>query len=400
MTRRLESRFLRNSFFFSLALLVILAALGVARRAWLSSYESRSEARAKQTALAVGTHMATGRPLTEDMYRRLIEEEPRIGYVAVANYRTGYRSGAVNSKGLETGGAKIAAFLAARGDSETLSHLIRKDGGFAGEYLDVYSVALLPPATQSERTPLGAFKIGYLLPGFPYGRGFLHLWVLASAIVGLAAIVLAAAWTAGRRRQTAAMEIVRIPSTDLEDLEIASADDTTSIIDEMGREWRPLFDGNSLDGWVPQGEWYISEREIAGVPWGSSLIYPDLTLGGSYGFQLWAKKVAGPDGFVVLFVCDGKPLVWVLGGWENNRSELVGYEGTRSDLSLERFLWYKLEVRVGTEWVEGAVEDKVVFKLSRSAITHPSPELGFQKGLGIGVWSTLAKFKELRFLSM
>ncbi len=400
MSDRREGRALRNAFLGSLLFLAVLAGLGAVRRAWLLRFESRSEIRAKEAALSIGRDMADGKPLMERAYRRLIDEEPRIGYVVVANFRTGYRSGAVNTKELEAGGQQVTAFLASRGDAETLSQLILKDGGFAGEYLDVYSVALLPPATQTDRTPFGALKIGYLLPGFPYGRVFFHLWALGSGIACLATVLLAGAWTAKRRKQVVETHIIRIPSEDLEDLESIEGDDTTSIIDEMGREWKPLFDGKSLEGWTAKGRWYITEREIAGEPWGGSLVYPDLTLGGSYAFQYRAKKVAGPDGFIVLFICDGKPLVWVAGGWNNSRSEIAGYPETRSDLCVERFLWYKLEVRVGTEWVEGMMEDKVLWKLSRTAVTHPSPELGFQKGLGIGVWSTLAKFKELRFLSM
>jgi hypothetical protein len=397
---RLSSPILRNFLILALVLLVVLGGIGLLRGVWLEKIDARAAARAKEIALTVGKEMASGKPLTDRLYQRLIDEEPRIGYLVVANYRNGYRSGAVNAKELQAGGQEVAAFLAMRGDAETLARLIVKDGGFPGEYLDVYSVALLPPSKQSDRTPLGSLKIAYLIPGFPYGRGYYHLWTLAGAIACLATAVLLGAWAVDRRKTASRMQVIRIPIGELEDLESAVDEDTTSIIDEWGREWKPLFDGRSLDGWVAKGEWYVTEREIAGQPWGGSLIYPDVTLGGAYALQIWAKKIAGPDGFVVLFVCDGKLLTWVLGGWDNSRSEVAGYPETGADLCVERFLWYKVEVRVGPEVLEGSVEDTVVWRLKRSDVTQSSPELGFQKGLGLGVWSTLAKFKELRFLSM
>jgi hypothetical protein len=113
--------------------------------------------------------------------------------------------------------------------------------------------------------------------------------------------------------------------------------------------------------------------------------------------RFYARKIAGPDGFVILFPCDGLSLAWVVGGWGNRRSEVPGYPSTAKEGSLEKNRWYQLDVRIDTDTVEGWMDDALVWKLPRSEIRISSPDVGFPPGLGVAVWNTLARFRDIRY---
>jgi hypothetical protein len=398
-----------------ITLLLILgtALAGVVRLLWLNELDKDQEESAKQIASVVGPDLEAGRNIDSKLYQRFVNANPAIGYLVAVGYRSEYRSGSINASRLQAGSQNLVDFLRVRGDADTLSRLTQGDSGFPGPYLNVVSATLLPHESERDRTPVGMVKVGFVLPGYPFGRGFENLvWALgATAGVGILALLVFAyghpqqppEWHRTGGVQFRGMPITGLDSSDEELNALTEAmldDDTTNVVDEYGRQWKILFDGKSLEGWKTQGDWYITEREIAGQPWGGSLINETVSSNGSYYFQFRAKKMAGPDGFIALFECDGKSLAWVIGGWRNTRSELAGYEKTRSELTIDRFRWYKVEVRVETDKIDALLDEQLVWSLPRSEIREPSPTKEFQRGVGFAIWSTLCKFKETRFVAL
>ncbi|HLG19909.1 MAG TPA: hypothetical protein VI895_08870 [Bdellovibrionota bacterium] len=396
-----------------MGILVLIAVTGAARLLLVRQFLSMAEESTQRLAEQIGAEIVDGKPLRETVYREFIAREPRVGYLLVAHFSSGYRSGVINSSSLSRGAKEVDEYLRQHGDTETLAHLIQPGAGFPSEYLNVVSVALTPPERASDRTPLGMVKVGFVIPGFPLGRGYQWVWGSFTCFGIALAVVL---WVRQKRSESPVRpeaikprkEIPPVPTPlpkeaekkDLHWLEETSAQ-TVEIQEKADEEgWHLLFDGESLEGWVCKGNCYVSEGSLALQPWGTSAVTAEVAPSDRFCFQVEAKKIAGEDGFVILFPCDGKSLAWVVGGWGNKHSELAGYSATRTDHALERNQWAHVEIRVEGDGVEGFLDAKKMWAVSRADIRSPSPDAGFQDGLGVAVWNTLAKFRNARYRAL
>lgn len=377
--------------------------LGLVRWGLLTQMMAHSERSARKLAGEIVKEMAEGKPLQESVYRTFVALEPRTGYIAVANYRSGYRSGVINSISLYQGAQDVAKFLEKFGNAETLGRLIRPDTGFAQEYLDVVSVVFVPGKGSLDRTPVGTLKIGYVIPGYPYGRGYYRLWWLAEVILGgifllLSVVVLVRGLRNSAAEEESVIHAVPDPDDDLGLLDEDDEEETTVELEDDDGTWKRLFDGRSLDHWRTKGSWKVLNGDLLADPWGASAVTTRFGRPHTYTFRAFGQKVAGPDGFVLLFVCEKHYLAWILGGWQNSRAEVGGYETTRIQHQLDSHRWYKIEIKVKEDVVEGSLDDQMVWSLKRSEITESSPNVGFEKGVGVATWSTMVKFKSLELL--
>ncbi len=400
MTRSGAPTFWRSAWGFALIVALVGFALAGVRWLLVTHFLAQAEFSADALASRITASMASGEPLDDSIFRNYIAKEPNTGYLVVANYRSGYRSGVINPASLDLGAGEIRDFLKENGTDETLARLMRPDSGFKGEYLRVLSFTFTPPKEAAERTPIGTLKVATLLPGFPYGRGYFKAWWAANGIL-FCLFVLGVVLGFVRRRQEdreTAQALVKANRAEEDDQGLLEGEDTLEWDDDD--PWKPLFNGVTLAGLQTKGTWYGRNEELWGEPWGASVVSERFQGVGSYQFRFYAQKTSGVDGFVVLFVCGEHALAWVVGGWFNKRSEVGGYEKTRVDLIVESHRWYKLEVKVGKEELEGSINDQVVWRMARSDVTGPSPDAGFLKGVGVGVWSTQAKFKDLRAMAL
>ncbi len=379
--------------------LMVLLSFGLARWFWVMQMESESESRTRELAADLAGDLVAGRSLQESVYRPFVQSQSeRVGYLAVANFKNGFRSGLINATLLERSHSPLLTYRREHGDTATLARLTEPGAGFPGEYMDVLSLAFVPPAHSSDHAPIGVLKVGYVLPGYPLGRGYIHLWWV---LMALASVMALGGWgvalTSRERPMIRVSEATHTPKdelTELEhDLEIAGKVE----VDSEGRTWRVLFNGEDLQGWSPQGNWYVFEETVMAQPWGSSLVHEHVATDGNYFFQASGRKLSGSDGLILLFTVDGKPLAWVLGGWQNRHSEVGGYPSTRSNDAVELHRWYDMEVRILHEHVQGYLDGRKIWELKRAEVATPSPSSGFQEGLGVAVWSALAKFRNLKF---
>lgn len=279
------------------------------------------------------------------------------------------------------------------------------------EYVHEVSVLFSPQQAENDQTPMGVMTVNYILPGkvgdmMRFGQGYRHLislWMLLSSVVTF--FVLINDLRHGRRKivipaMTSTPDPQKTEESELTWLEDETGKTEPIYVDDLGRSWKILLDRDTTVGWLLKGNWYANDAQLYGRPWASSAVRDNFRFPDRFHYQLRANKMAGPDGFVVLFACGMMDLIWVLGGWGNTRSEVLGYPSTSNGFKIRRNEWYFLEVRVTESHVEGYINGEFNFKIPRSEVKHPSPNPGFQKGLGLGVWSTLAKFSDIRFLEI
>lgn len=281
------------------------------------------------------------------------------------------------------------------------------------EYMHEVSVLFFPhegPAI--DQKPMGIMTVNYILPGqlgsmLRFGQGYRHLISLWMLLFGtITFFILINDLRMARKNKNASLPLTMTPDPQkTEESELTWLEDETGktepiYVDDQGRSWKIMLDRDNTIGWSVKGNWYASDAQLYGRPWGGSVVRENFRFPDRFHYQLRANKMAGPDGFVVLFACGMMDLIWVLGGWGNTRTEILGYPSTSNGFKIRKSEWYFLEVRVTESHVEGYINGEFNFKIPRSEVKHPSPNVGFQKGLGLGVWSTLAKFSDIRFLEI
>ncbi len=383
------------------------------RWVWLKTYLRNVEKRAEALARIIAPQVGLNEEMGEGFYRGYVAQDDRVVYLVAANYRNGERQGFINSNNLQRGAGDVKTFLSAHGKAATWAHLIKPGQGFPGPYLHVVSVALVPISSTSDVTPLGALKIGYVVPGVlpdlpPFGRGYGHVVIAFWLLTALGVLITLTRGMLRERKETdwkvshleaASVGVVTHQQNDLGWLEEEMEKEEKVHVDPSGKSWNVLFNGADLDGWQSQGAWYPTNKEVAGRPWKASLVSVRAPDQDNYIFHARAKKIAGPDGFVILFPCGDKQLAWIIGGWKNTRNEVGGYEATRVPFSVARGRWYSLEVRIEEESLSGYIDGEQNWKLPKTEIVVSSPEVGWQEGLGVAVWNTLGRFSDLRYRS-
>jgi hypothetical protein len=181
-------------------------------------------------------------------------------------------------------------------------------------------------------------------------------------------------------------------------------EDDTAVDDIPKQIWLRLLDQANTNEWHTKGNLYVRETQkgIHAVlfPWGTSMVTQREMLFSTYLFEAEARVMSGQEGFVVLFQVNNHDLIWVLGGWKNTRCEVVGYDSTKTTHTIEPRKWHHVRVEKDHEEVIGYMDGRTAWRLSLSDITKSSEDLGFLKGLGVGVWSTSTKFRNIRILKI
>ena len=346
----------------------------------------------------------------KERIERYVRENPDLAYVYFADFRGNRKFAWQDIEKLNRlspdFASKVQQTAYARGE---ISKILPKSDL---EYLHEVGAVYVPEEASSDQTPAGIMKAGYVLPGkigqsIRFGQGYRHILLLWYALSTTIALFLAfndlrGAPTRRPAYAPGAMTLVPDPQK-TEEAELTWLEDETGktepiFVDEQGRSWRILLDRDSLAGWSVRGNWYVNDAQLCGRPWGGSVVRQDAKIADRYHFSLRASKMAGSDGFVVLFPCGRMELIWVLGGWGNTRTEILGYPSTSNSLKIRKGEWYFVEVRMEGTFVAGYVNGEQNFKIARDEIQYPSPNVNFQKGIGVGVWSTLVKFSDIRLL--
>ncbi|HTM52201.1 MAG TPA: DUF1080 domain-containing protein [Bryobacteraceae bacterium] len=140
-------------------------------------------------------------------------------------------------------------------------------------------------------------------------------------------------------------------------------------------EWRPLFDGKSLDGWretafTGHGEVRVGNGAIvlgAGSPMTGvtrTASFPRI----DYEVRLEGRRMSGNDFFATLTFPVGDSFCsWVTGGWGGDivgLSSLDGWDAsdneTRTYFNFENGRWYGLRIRVTAARITAWIDDRQV----------------------------------------
>ena len=136
-----------------------------------------------------------------------------------------------------------------------------------------------------------------------------------------------------------------------------------SDFESGAKEWTPLGgEWKLVDGALRQAAGGSNRRAITG-----DSAWTDYT------YTLKARKIAGAEGFLILFSVKGKDdfVWWNIGGWGNTRHAIeVGEEGGKSMVgsevqgSVETGRWYDIKVELSGQHVKCFLDDKLVQELT------------------------------------
>jgi carboxypeptidase Q len=181
----------------------------------------------------------------------------------------------------------------------------------------------------------------------------------------------------------------------------------------MCAEWKPLFDGSSLNGWTPtpfggagevevkDGQLVLNQGILTGITWTNS--FPT----NEYEIELEAQRVLGIDFFCGLtFPVNDTHLTLVLGGWGGSVVGLSNIDGESANqnetTSLQRFesgRWYGVRLRVASTnisvWLDR--EQVVNFDPRGRKLALRAGEIELNKPLGVATWSTAGALRKFRW---
>jgi len=178
-------------------------------------------------------------------------------------------------------------------------------------------------------------------------------------------------------------------------------------------DWKPLFDGASLQGWketpfsghgkvrVAEGAIVLEKGVMTGITWTSSFPKSD------YEIRLEAMRVGGHDFFAgITFPVNDSYCSWINGGWGGTVVGLSSLDSmdaseneTSTGVSFETGRWYALRLRVTVDRIQAWIDDQPVIDASiasRNVDLRPG-EIELSKPLGIASYSTTAKLRKLEY---
>lgn len=181
-------------------------------------------------------------------------------------------------------------------------------------------------------------------------------------------------------------------------------------------EWKPLFDGTSLNGWretpfsgrgkvrVEDGTIVLGNGAMTGVTWTG--VFPK----SNYEVRLDAMRVEGQDFFAgITFPVHDSFCSWINGGWGGvvvGLSSLDGMDAseneTSTSLAFENGRWYGLRLRVTDGRIQAWIDEEAAIDVSivdRGIDLRPG-EIELSKPFGIASYSTTAKLRKLEYRTL
>jgi hypothetical protein len=178
-------------------------------------------------------------------------------------------------------------------------------------------------------------------------------------------------------------------------------------------EWKPLFDGTSLEGWretpfsgrgkvtVEKGEIVLGRGLMTGITWKGG--FPKF----NYEIRLEAMRVEGQDFFAgITFPVHDSFCTWINGGWGGmtvGLSSLDDMDASENDTSTHRIFesgrWYALLLRVTEDRIQAWIDGEAVIDadIATRAVGLRPGETEYSTPLGIASYSTRARLRKLEY---
>jgi hypothetical protein len=177
--------------------------------------------------------------------------------------------------------------------------------------------------------------------------------------------------------------------------------------------WRPLFNGQDLDGWVvtnfgPQGPVYVRDSAIilnfgdgaTGITWKKD--FPDI----NFEISLKAMRIDGNDFFCGLtFPAGESHCSFIVGGWGGSLVGLSTIDGkdaaenfTGTRMQFLNGTWYEIRLIVEENAITGFIDNEQVFDVPFGKYNFSiRPEVGLSRPLGIATWVTSGALRDIKF---
>ena len=367
--------------------------------------DRRTEQTAKEVAETVARYLKDGLSLDQQALQEIFRSQPQLGYIIIDDWMNGLRTGHVNQRVIHDAPETIKQNMRSGDFDEVAGYLIQEGKGGASIGFEVLQVELrdeLEPAAE----PKAVVKMGYLVPG--YLEMYRAIGVAQGALLLFVLIFLVSLFRSVRSKDAGDKAKVQVVESDVDSeqreevdlFESAMSSEPTEVVavgqaeDLDYEQWIDLLSEDANADWDKRGSWYAISDFVMANPWQASLVRKDINYR-DYIYRVKAKKLVGSDGFVVLFPADGRFFVWVLGGWNNTRTELAGHSQTSVNHSVEPNRWYDLTVEILHDGVKGYINGDKTWEIPRSKLKEIDYSKDFLGGLGVGTWNTVVKFKDL-----
>ena len=194
---------------------------------------------------------------------------------------------------------------------------------------------------------------------------------------------------------------------------VCAAGQETAAPKPPAGDWRPMFDGKSLDGWketpftahgpvrVENGTMVLGSGYMTGVNWTGKLPTSN------YEIRLEASRMQGSDFFAgITFPVGDSFCTWINGGWGgqvvglSSLDEMDASENeTSSTMEFEKGRWYALRLRVTDRYIAAWIdEEEVIYvELGQRTISLRFGEIELSKPFGIASYSTTAGLRKIEY---
>jgi hypothetical protein len=203
-----------------------------------------------------------------------------------------------------------------------------------------------------------------------------------------------------------ALLLISVPSAEAAE----KKDDSPNL---KAKDWKPLFDGKTLEGWMVTDFAGHAEPKVEDgmihIPAGLALSGINLTNQPpkmNFELTLEAKKVDGSDFFCCLtFPYGDSHCSFVVGGWGGGLvgiSSVDGMDASENDTAdymvFENDKWYRISVRVTPEKIETWIDKSKLVDLETEnrKIGMRFGEIEESAPLGIATWITSSALRDLR----
>lgn len=181
-----------------------------------------------------------------------------------------------------------------------------------------------------------------------------------------------------------------------------------------GQDWRPLFDGKSLQGWR---ETPFTGRGPVRVEKGTIVLGAGKPMTGitrtggypksDYEVRLEAARLEGNDFFASLtFPVQDSFCTWVTGGWGGDivgLSSLDGWDAsdneTRSYFNFENGRWYVLRLRVTEDRIQAWIDEQRIVNVSVTgrSIGLRMGEIKLSAPFGLASYATTGALRKIEY---
>jgi hypothetical protein len=179
-------------------------------------------------------------------------------------------------------------------------------------------------------------------------------------------------------------------------------------------EWRPLFDGNSLEGWR---ETPFTGHGSVSVKGGAIVIGPGQPLAGvtytgefprtGYEIRFEAMRREGADFFASLtFPVGDSFCTFITGGWGGDIVGLSSIDGwdasdneTRSYFTFEAGRWYVFRVQVTDARIQAWIDDRPIVnvEIAGRKVGLRYGDIKLSAPLGLASYNTLGAIRKIEF---